>query len=133
MAIDLGGWKTRGGAGEHGRAQVHAVDLRERRRVHAAAQQRIIEIAGQLKAKNANVFIEIEGHTDSLESEARSLELSTLRAAQVKDELIRRGIDPIRLESIGMGQSEPIATNSTEEGRALNQRIDLIITSYKNE
>ncbi len=92
-----------------------------------------LNLAAKALKKFPLITVRVEGHTDSIESEARSFEFSTLRAAKVMDQLIRRGIDPSRLESIGMGQSAPIATNSTEEGRALNQRIDLIITSYKNE
>jgi outer membrane protein W len=70
----------------------------------------------------------IEGHTDSVGSDAYNLKLSDRRAKAVYDYLTSRGVDPARLSSIGKGETAPIADNATEEGRQLNRRVMLIRT-----
>ena len=70
----------------------------------------------------------IEGHTDSIGSDAYNLKLSDRRAKSVYDYLTSRGVDPARLSSIGHGEAKPIADNATEEGRQLNRRVMLIRT-----
>jgi outer membrane protein W/outer membrane protein OmpA-like peptidoglycan-associated protein len=70
----------------------------------------------------------IEGHTDSVGSDAYNLKLSDRRAKSVFDYLTSRGVDPARLSSIGKGESAPIADNATEEGRQQNRRVMLIRT-----
>jgi OOP family OmpA-OmpF porin len=70
----------------------------------------------------------IEGHTDSVGADAYNLALSDRRAKSVFDYLTSRGVDPARLKSIGKGESEPIAENTTEEGRQENRRVLLIRT-----
>jgi len=75
-----------------------------------------------------NTLIRIEGHSDSLGSESKNLELSTQQAGVIKEQLIARGIDGDRIEILGMGSLLPLATNSTEAGRAQNRRIELVVT-----
>jgi outer membrane protein len=70
----------------------------------------------------------IEGHTDSVGSDAYNLKLSDRRAKSVFDYLTSRGVDPARLSSIGHGEAKPIADNATAEGRQLNRRVMLIRT-----
>ena len=70
----------------------------------------------------------IEGHTDSVGADAYNLALSDRRAKSVFDYLTSRGVDPARLKSIGKGESEPVAENTTEEGRQENRRVLLIRT-----
>jgi OmpA-OmpF porin, OOP family len=70
----------------------------------------------------------IEGHTDSVGSDAYNLKLSDRRAKAVYDYLTSRGVDPARLSSIGHGEAKPIADNATAEGRQLNRRVMLIRT-----
>jgi OOP family OmpA-OmpF porin len=70
----------------------------------------------------------VEGHTDSIGSEAYNLALSDRRAKAVFDYLTSRGVDPARLKSVGKGEAEPIASNDTEEGRQQNRRVMLIRT-----
>lgn len=74
---------------------------------------------------NPTTRIRIIGHTDSVGKDAANQTLSEGRAAAVKAALIERGIDPARLESEGRGESEPIADNETEEGRAQNRRVEI--------
>jgi len=68
--------------------------------------------------------IEIAGHTDSIGAEEANLRLSRERARAVKDFLCERhGISPDRLICRGYGESRPVASNETEEGRARNRRV----------
>jgi OmpA-OmpF porin, OOP family len=69
----------------------------------------------------------IEGHTDNIGTRAKNQLLSENRARTVMDYLIRVGINNGRLKSIGFGQERPITTNTTQEGRAKNRRVELRI------
>ncbi len=68
----------------------------------------------------------IVGHTDSQGDEQSNLILSRLRAESVMAYLIGKGIDPERLSTEGAGESDPIAPNDTEAGRARNRRIEFV-------
>ncbi len=69
--------------------------------------------------------LRIEGHTDSQGEEADNLRLSQQRAEAVRAELVRLGVDGDRLEAVGYGETRPIDTNRTAEGRANNNRVEL--------
>jgi OOP family OmpA-OmpF porin len=71
--------------------------------------------------------IEVRGHTDSAGPAGPNQALSEERAAAVVDELVARGVPEDRLTATGAGETEPIAPNDTEEGRARNRRIELIV------
>ncbi|HXW59909.1 MAG TPA: OmpA family protein, partial [Myxococcota bacterium] len=72
--------------------------------------------------------IEVEGHTDSLGSKSLNMHLSEQRAKNIADFLVKlAGINASRVSSVGVGGERPIASNKTEEGRALNRRIEIII------
>ena len=73
--------------------------------------------------------IEIEGHTDSTGNNERNIVLSGERADRVRTFLINRGIGGDRMTSRGYGSSQPIASNDTVTGRALNRRIELVLTN----
>lgn len=81
--------------------------------------------------QNTNAQIRIEGHTDSTPiyntRYPSNWELSTARASSVLARLIERGITPERLSAAGYGGFQPIADNSTPEGRAQNRRVDVVI------
>lgn len=68
--------------------------------------------------------VEIEGHTDHIGSDAYNLKLSKARAAAVRDYLVSQGVQSSRLSSQGYGESQPVASNKTEEGRAENRRVE---------
>jgi outer membrane protein OmpA-like peptidoglycan-associated protein len=70
-----------------------------------------------------DIMIEIEGHTDNGGTEAENLELSKNRANQVKDYLIKNGVDASRVKTSFYGESKPIASNDTESGRQMNRRV----------
>jgi outer membrane protein OmpA-like peptidoglycan-associated protein len=71
--------------------------------------------------------IRIEGHTDSTGPTALNLRLSRQRAEAVRNALIDLGIEAGRMNAVGMGEEFPIATNETEQGRARNRRVDVIV------
>lgn len=84
------------------------------------------EIGEMLKA-HASLQLSIEGHTDSDGDERSNLELSAKRAAAVKAYLVETfGIEGQRLETIGLGESKPVADNSTPEGKQQNRRVELV-------
>ena len=78
-------------------------------------------------ARNPKVRIKIIGHTDSVGKDAANQKLSDGRANEVMKDLIERGIAPERIEAEGRGESQPIDTNDTEEGRQNNRRVEIEI------
>ena len=77
--------------------------------------------------ENPKVRVLITGHTDSQGSESHNQVLSEGRANSVKEAMIERGINADRLETNGKGESEPIDTNDTEEGRQNNRRVQITV------
>jgi len=90
------------------------------------SEKEINEIFNFLK-QNPTLKMEIVGHTDNIGSEKFNLTLSENRAAAVRNALIAKGIAPERLTYKGLGFSQPIDTNSTEEGRERNRRVECVI------
>lgn len=77
--------------------------------------------------RNPTVEIEIAGHTDSRGSDEYNQRLSQGRTQAVVDYLISQGISPKRLQAVGYGESRPVDTNDTEEGRAKNRRVEFTV------
>lgn len=69
--------------------------------------------------------LSITGHTDSIGDSSYNMKLSRARADSVKARLVKLGVDPARLSTAGAGASQPVATNKTLQGRALNRRVVL--------
>lgn len=82
-----------------------------------------------LMRDNPSLKIEIRGHTDNIGKDNDNMVLSTARAKSVVDYLVSKGILLERLMFKGLGASTPVADNSTEEGRALNRRTEMMILS----
>jgi outer membrane protein OmpA-like peptidoglycan-associated protein len=80
---------------------------------------------------NPDRKIMIEGHTDSLGSESYNLVLSKQRADAVQDFLVQAGVTADRLESRGLGESYPVASNKSEAGRQQNRRVEIIVLDEK--
>ena len=77
--------------------------------------------------QNSKISVEISGHTDSKGSDEYNLNLSQGRSQSVVDYLISQGIDVSRLQAHGYGETKPIDTNESEEGRANNRRVEFTI------
>ena len=92
-----------------------------------SSQEQLGNIAAILKAY-PNVHVKIGGYTDNTGDAAANLALSEARAKNVMNALVAAGIDPSRLESKGYGDQYPVGDNNTEEGRAQNRRIALLVT-----
>lgn len=88
--------------------------------------KRILDTVFNTLMDNRDMRIEVGGYTDSKGDSNFNLRLSQKRAESVKDYLVRRGIDSSRIVAVGYGEQEPIAPNTTEEGRAKNRRIEII-------
>jgi OmpA-OmpF porin, OOP family len=83
-------------------------------------------IAGVM-TENPDIRVKIVGYTDSDGADAANLDLSKRRGASVKDELVKSfGIDAARLESDGLGETQPIAPNDSPANKALNRRVEFI-------
>lgn len=78
-------------------------------------------------SKNEGVKIEIHGHTDNIGNATNNLKLSEARAKAVYDYLVDKGIAAERLTYKGLGDSKPLASNDTEDGKAKNRRTDFVI------
>ncbi|WP_374527568.1 OmpA family protein [Novosphingobium sp.] len=70
----------------------------------------------------------VEGHTDAMGSSDYNQRLSERRAVSVKMELVRAGMKDSAIRAAGYGESRPIADNATEEGRAQNRRVVIVVT-----
>jgi outer membrane protein OmpA-like peptidoglycan-associated protein len=90
------------------------------------ARNTLAKIADQLKL-NPDARIEIEGHTDSVGSDALNQALSEKRAAAVRDYLASRGLPSVRITVSGQGEGFPVASNDTPSGRQQNRRVELVI------
>lgn len=87
------------------------------------ALDRIATVLAPMTATDIQIF----GHTDSMASELHNLQLSIRRAEKVAEHLRVRGVALSRLRADGKGESEPIADNRTEEGRAKNRRVEIVV------
>ena len=76
--------------------------------------------------------IVVAGHTDSTGQAAYNQALTERRAAAVRDYLVSQGVSPSRIQTVGYGMRQPVASNATEAGRAQNRRVELIILTPKN-
>ncbi len=79
----------------------------------------------KIRNSHRDLRIVVVGYTDDRGSETMNQRLSERRADSVKTYFVSKGIDSSRITSIGRGESNPIATNSTVDGRAQNRRIEL--------
>ncbi len=93
--------------------------------IQPASYPELDKIAEILKKKK--VRVRIEGHTDDIGEAAFNQLLSEKRAESIKNYLVSKGLDPKRFESVGYGESKPIADNKTEKGRAQNRRVEFLI------
>jgi len=94
----------------------------------ALATEALDAFALRMKEENKNIYIEIQGHTDSLGSEAFNLKLGAYRATAVMSYLHERHNIPLhRMSIFSYGESRPIADNKTPDNRAKNRRVLLVV------
>jgi outer membrane protein OmpA-like peptidoglycan-associated protein len=91
------------------------------------AKSALDEFAGQLKAQNKPVYIEIQGHTDSIGGDLYNEKLGQDRADAVRIYLSKAGIPLHRMSSISYGETAPVADNGAREGRSQNRRVVLVV------
>lgn len=87
----------------------------------------LLEIVGKILTGNPSIRVSIEAHTDNRGAAAKNRELSKSRADAVKKYLIKKGVAKDRLETVGWGPDNPIASNKTSKGRKTNTRVELVI------
>lgn len=85
------------------------------------------QVAGILKTNTLWSTLKVIGHTDNVGAETLNLKLSQSRAAAVKKYLVSKGVPAIKMVAIGLGESLPVATNETPEGRQQNRRVEFEI------
>lgn len=94
--------------------------------LRASAQRKLDQVAEVLLAKR-DAEITVVGHTDSQGKADMNDRLSQARALSVKNYLVTQGIANDRITAVGKGQTEPIASNDTPEGRANNRRVEIVV------
>jgi outer membrane protein OmpA-like peptidoglycan-associated protein len=83
---------------------------------------------------NRATYIEVVGNTDDVGDDAYNMELSRQRAQAVRDYLVSNfGIDPSKIVTVGAGETNPVASNTTDEGRAQNRRVDVLVLGRVKE
>jgi outer membrane protein OmpA-like peptidoglycan-associated protein len=85
------------------------------------------QVAQNIRAHDEIEKVRVEGHTDASGPEDFNMKLSQRRAEAVRDYLIDKGIAAERLEAVGYGESQPIASNKTRRGRSKNRRVEFVI------
>ncbi|MFW6335026.1 MAG: OmpA family protein [Desulfosalsimonas sp.] len=96
--------------------------------IRSSEKTKLEELAEVFSSYPENIVV-IEGHTDSKGSEDYNQRLSELRASRVAEYLRSKEIDISRLTAKGYGESRPVATNETAEGREKNRRVDIRISA----
>jgi outer membrane protein OmpA-like peptidoglycan-associated protein len=93
------------------------------------AQERLTAFAEKMKAENKNVYLEIQGHTDSTGPKPLNVRLGEERAEAVRRFMNKQGVALNRMSTISYADEAPVAPNDTREGRAQNRRVVVIVLS----
>lgn len=91
-----------------------------------AARDRLNDVAEALKQTGESTFV-VEGHTDNVGTDADNLALSQRRADAVRAYLVSRGVSSAKIKAVGHGESTPVDTNATVDGRAINRRVEIVV------
>ena len=91
------------------------------------AEDKLKDFADRLKGENKNVYLEIQGHTDSTGAKDYNMKLGEARAEAVRRFLNKQGIALNRMSTISYGQDEPVDSNKTKDGRAKNRRVVVVV------
>jgi OmpA-OmpF porin, OOP family len=85
-----------------------------------------VDHAISIMKENAAMAVVVEGHTDSIGSDAYNMKLSQRRADTVRDYMVGHGISGSRIKTEAFGKTKPVASNKTAAGRAENRRVDIV-------
>jgi outer membrane protein OmpA-like peptidoglycan-associated protein len=77
---------------------------------------------------NPTYLIEVQGHTDNVGGDDYNMNLSNERAASVRAYLISKGVSEVKITSKGYGETTPVASNNTSAGKAMNRRVEFVVT-----
>jgi outer membrane protein OmpA-like peptidoglycan-associated protein len=88
---------------------------------------KLMDFAGKLKSDNRNVYIEIQGHTDSTGTADYNMTLGDERADAVRLFLNEQGVALNRMNTISYGETAPVADNKTKAGRQQNRRVNIVV------
>lgn len=110
---------------EEGEARIYGIlfDF-DQATIKSSSEPALRQLLAALEA-NASMNVDIEGHTDSVGEDAYNLSLSERRAQSVVAWLTQNGIAASRLNAVGKGETTPVASNDTADGRALNRRVEV--------
>lgn len=89
----------------------------------------VLDKVGADLKRFARLRVEVQGHTDSVGSDAHNLKLSQLRADAVRNYLLQAGVPADQLVARGYGEAQPVAPNTTADGRANNRRVVMLVLS----
>jgi OOP family OmpA-OmpF porin len=87
--------------------------------------RRVLDHVAGILSRNADIRVEVAGHTDSQGDAAYNQRLSRQRAQAVRDYLISRGLGPEKVAARGYGAQQPVSDNATVEGLGRNRRVEL--------
>jgi OOP family OmpA-OmpF porin len=91
-----------------------------------AGQAELQRLGAEIRSQGVTVGdINVIGHTDSVGTDEYNMKLSLRRAGAVRDFLVSQGVNPGLIDVVGMGKRQPVASNATAEGRALNRRVEV--------
>jgi len=93
------------------------------------AEQQLDEFVDHLKGDNKNVYLEIQGHTDSTGPSDYNMKLGEERAEAVRLYLNQKGVALNRMATISYGEKDPVDSNKTRDGRAKNRRVVIVVLS----
>jgi len=91
------------------------------------AQEKLVQVADVLKQYGDGYTISVNGHTDSRGSDVHNQQLSQARAESVRNYLVAKGVADDMVKAFGQGETQPIAGNTTAEGRADNRRVEIVV------
>lgn len=95
--------------------------------IKPAGKVNLDAVADRVNGMNTVDSVSIVGHTDSTGTDAYNQDLSMRRANSVKNYLLEKGVSSSVISTSGMGESQPVASNATREGRSQNRRVEVIL------
>ena len=131
-SLTFGSSEMKAALDAEGRVQLYGILFElDKSNLQPKSNKQLEHIVTLLK-ENPDLKLEVQGHTDDQGSEEYNLKLSQDRAETVVNYLGLFGIDINRLTSKGLGESKPVMSNATEEGRAKNRRVELVQLNARN-